>query len=185
MSVTTSITSEQFLAAPDEYDNNGNLIKQELIGGEIVFVPPPSQRHDLIKVNIVKILMAYVEAHSELNFRVLVEMAMEMGERNVFVPDLGLIESSRIRLKETGWLSEAPEMVCEVVSPSETDARTRFKVTAYLDRGVKVVWLVYPRDRSMVVHTPQAIRAIKADQMVEDPLLAGFSVPLSDFFKDV
>jgi hypothetical protein len=39
MATTTLITSAEFLARPDEFDQNGNLVKEELIGGEIVQMP--------------------------------------------------------------------------------------------------------------------------------------------------
>ena len=40
MPATTIVTSAQFLAMPEEYDQHGNRIKDELIAGEIVRVPP-------------------------------------------------------------------------------------------------------------------------------------------------
>jgi len=36
MPATALVTSEQYLALPDQFDQNGNRIKDELIGGEIV-----------------------------------------------------------------------------------------------------------------------------------------------------
>jgi hypothetical protein len=35
MPATALLTSEQYLALPDQYDNGGNRIKDELIAGEI------------------------------------------------------------------------------------------------------------------------------------------------------
>jgi hypothetical protein len=35
------ITSEEYLAFPDEFDPNGNRIRDELISGEPVEAPPP------------------------------------------------------------------------------------------------------------------------------------------------
>ena len=46
---TGVITSEQFLAMPEQYDANGNRIKDELIRGETVLMASPSQRHDIVK----------------------------------------------------------------------------------------------------------------------------------------
>ena len=52
MPATALLTSEQYLALPEEFDQNGNRIKGELIGGEVVKMPPPSQLHDWIKNRI-------------------------------------------------------------------------------------------------------------------------------------
>ena len=39
MAATTLLTSDQFLALPEEFDQYGNRIKDELIGGEVVIMP--------------------------------------------------------------------------------------------------------------------------------------------------
>jgi hypothetical protein len=41
MPATAILTSEQYLALPEEFDQNGNRIKDELSGGEVVKMPPP------------------------------------------------------------------------------------------------------------------------------------------------
>jgi hypothetical protein len=40
MAATTLLTSDQFLAMPEEFDQHGNRIKDELIGGEVVSERP-------------------------------------------------------------------------------------------------------------------------------------------------
>lgn len=54
MATTTTalVTTAQFLAQQEQYDANGNRIKDELIGGAIVLVALPSRIHDLIKNRI-------------------------------------------------------------------------------------------------------------------------------------
>ena len=47
MAATTLLTSDQFLALPEEFDQFGNRIKDELIGGEVVKMAFPSPPHDL------------------------------------------------------------------------------------------------------------------------------------------
>jgi hypothetical protein len=36
MATATMMTSAEFLARPDEFDQSGNRIKEELLGGEII-----------------------------------------------------------------------------------------------------------------------------------------------------
>jgi len=104
MPATALLTSEQYLALPDEFDKNGNHVKDELIGGEVVRMPPPSLIHDLIKNRL--------ESCTE-------------ARNSAFEPDA----------------------------------------------------------RSVMVHTADSVRELKADQKVEDPLLPGFSTPASAFFE--
>ena len=50
MAATTLLTSDQFLALPEEFDQHGNRINDELINGEVVTMPHAAQRHDIIEV---------------------------------------------------------------------------------------------------------------------------------------
>jgi Uma2 family endonuclease len=49
MPVTAVLTSDQFSALPDQFDKNGNRIRQELISGELVETPPPFELHNARK----------------------------------------------------------------------------------------------------------------------------------------
>ena len=64
MATATLITSAEFLARPDEFDQSGNPIQEELIGGAIVQMPNTSKRHDITKSTVSGIrrkITAYLE----------------------------------------------------------------------------------------------------------------------------
>src|ERR1700691_94173 len=69
MATATMMTSAEFLAQPDEFDQSGNRIKEELIGGETVRKAEPSKRHDLTKNDIGDALAFHLRAHRELGLR--------------------------------------------------------------------------------------------------------------------
>ena len=54
----------------------------------------------------------------------------------------------------------------------------------YLRAGVKVIWVVYPRDCSVdVFESSGAARVLSDRDLLEAPdLLPGFSVPVSELF---
>lgn len=168
MPTTALVTSEQYLARPDEFDQNGNRIKDELIGGEIVKMPPASQLHDQIKNEINLILSDFLRANRQLCLKSFVEMGVRLDRLNTCVPDVIVIR--RDRLDATGRIvNGAPELAIEVVSPSDTASQS--------------VWVDYPDARSLMVCTGGSVRELKADQNIEDPLLPGFSTPVSAFFE--
>ena len=183
MPATALLTSEQYLALPDEFEKNGNRIKDELIGGEIVKVPPPSQLHNLIKINIIGVLVQYECAHRKLAVKVLGEMAFIVTTRDTFVPDASVIMKSRLNPRKHRYITGAPELAIEVVSPTDKATHLKSKVDTYLRNGSKTVWVVYPDARSVMIHTSDSVRELKADQKIEDPLLPGFSTPVSAFFE--
>jgi Uma2 family endonuclease len=73
--------------------------------------------------------------------------------------------------------------VIEVVSPTDKATHLKSKVDTYLLHGSRTVWVVFPDARSVMVHTSDSVRELKADQKIEDPLLPGFSIPVSAFFE--
>jgi Uma2 family endonuclease len=182
MAATTLLTSDQFLAMPEEFDQHGNRIKDELIGGEVVKMAFPSLPHDVIKNEINALLMQYLLANPKLGLKTLVEIGTHVSNYDAFMPDVSVVR--RIRLtNEARVFRGSPDLAIEVVSPSDTAKHLKRKVDAYLEAGSKSVWIVYPEARSVMVHTRDSVRELKADQLIEDPLLPGFSTPVAAFFE--
>lgn len=182
MATTTLVTSEQYLAMPDEFDPSGNRIKDELIGGEIVRVAQPSRVNDLIKNAINELLISYLRSRPDLGLRSLVEIGTGISDLDVFVPDVSLIRRERLQ-KEGRIFLGSPDIAIEIVSPSDTAKHLKRKVDAYLQGGAKSVWVVYPDSKSVQVHSGDSTREFKADQKIQNPLLPGFSAPVDSSFE--
>ena len=182
MPATALLTSEQYLALPDEFDKNGNRVKDELIGGEIVKMPPASRIHDLIKNRVNRILMRYLDARPQLGLDTLVEIGAEVSKQDVFVPDVSLFSIQRLTGDER-IVRRAPELAIAVVSPYDKVKHLKRKVDSYLQGGSQTVWVIKPDTKSVTVYSKDSVRELKADQKIEDPLLPGFSIPVSAFFE--
>jgi Uma2 family endonuclease len=182
MAATTLLTSDQFLAMPEEFDQHGNRIKDELIGGEVVRMAQPSYFHDRIKNRINRLLILYLDANPHLPFDSVVEMGTLVSDRDSFVPDVSVVRTGEQALSERIYRG-APDLAIEVVSPSDTAKHLKRKVDAYLEGGSKSVWIVYPEARSVMIHSIDSVRELKATQTIADPLLPGFSSPVALFFE--
>jgi Uma2 family endonuclease len=182
MAATTLLTSDQFLALPEELDQNGNRIKDELIGGEVVKMAYPSLPHDLAKNRINRILTRYLDSRPELGLLSLVEIGALVSSCDAFAPDVCIATLERLSRVDRIFQG-APEIAIEVVSPSDTAKHLERKVDAYLQGGAKSVWIVFPEARSVTVHTHESVRKLRADQCITDPLLPGFSSPIAAFFE--
>ncbi|HUO33210.1 MAG TPA: Uma2 family endonuclease [Bryobacteraceae bacterium] len=183
MAATTLLTSEQFLALPEELDEQGNRIKDELIGGEVVKMPPPSLPHDLIKNRINRILLRYMDAHPEVPLESLVEIGASVSDYDTFIPDISIVRRERLTPVERRIFQGAPDLAIEVVSPSDTMKHMKRKIDAYLANGSESVWVVFPDARSVMVHRAGSVHEFKPDQTLADPLLPGFSIPVAQFFE--
>ncbi len=182
MAATTLLTSDQFLALPEESDEHGNRIKDELIGGEVAKVPPASLIDNLIKNRINELLIAYLSANPGLGMKSLVEIGALVSDADALIPDVSVVQRSRLP-GQTRIFQGSPELAIEVVSPSDTAKHLERKVDAYLQGGAKSVWIVFPEARLVMVHNRESIRKLKADQHLEDALLPSFSCPVAAFFE--
>src|ERR1017187_8849836 len=176
MATATLFTSAEFLARPDEFDQSGNRIKEELIGGEIVQMPHASKRHDTTKNWIGRILFRYLDANPGQGLTAQMQAAFVVTQHDTIAPDVAVLRTERLA-EEGRLINGAPEIAIEVISPTDTADKIREKIGAYLGNGARSVWIFY-RDRTVAVHTATSVRELKGDQPLEDPLLPGFSVPV-------
>jgi Uma2 family endonuclease len=78
-----------------------------------------------------------------------------------------------------------PDVAVEVVSPSNRPGELLRKVGEYLDAGVSLVWVVYPRRRQVAVYRPgeEEPTFLKEGEFLENlPELPDFRCPVSDLF---
>ncbi len=66
--------------------------------------------------------------------------------------DVVFISRERLPHKTRGLLDVPPDLVVEVVSPGDKAEGLFAKVHEYLDAGVRLVWIVYPEARRIVVY---------------------------------
>lgn len=187
MATTTTglITTEQFLALPEQYDANGDPIKTELIAGEINPVALASSEHDLVKNQIGKSLTLFLASRSALDVESLIEIGFAVTGQDDFAPDVSVIARDRLRQRTGRILTGAPEIAIEVVSPTDTAVHLKHKTRVYLANGSHSVWIVYPEARSVEIHTGRDTREFVDDDLIEDASLPGFSQPVSGFFASL
>lgn len=99
----------------------------------------------------------------------------------MFVPDVSLVKLDRCSEGERIFRG-GPELAIEVVSPRDTTKRLKAKVDTYLQGGSSTVSVVFPESRSVTIYSGDSIRELKGDQTIEDPVIPGFSTPVSAFF---
>jgi Uma2 family endonuclease len=168
---------------PEEYDQYGNVVHRELINGEVVTLPHAAQRHDIIRGNIMDALIVYLHTNRSLGLRALPDTEFVIAANDTCIPDCCLIAINRLSPDKHKYIQGAPELAIEVVSPSESAAYLRIKTEAYLANGSHSVWIVFPEVRSVMVYDRDSLRELKGDQAITNPLLPGFSAPVSAFFE--
>ena len=101
-------------------------------------------------------------------------------------PDVYFVSAERLPLNDQsdGYLEVAPELVVEIVSPSDREQEVNDKTLMWLSLGVLMVVEVYPAERAVMVHRPgvPAVTLTGDDALDGGDVLPGFSLPLSEIF---
>ena len=71
-----------------------------------------------------------------------------------------------------------------ILSPGDSWSEIEEEVREYLAGGVRLVWLVDPRERQVTVRYPdRPLRLLETDGVLEgEDVVPGFSLPLADLF---
>jgi Uma2 family endonuclease len=103
---------------------------------------------------------------------------------SVLFPDAAFYTKGRIPgdRSPSGWISEIPDVLVEVVSPNDTSDEVEKKVQVWLDAGVPTVWVAWPELARIRVYKLGSMVNVHGDDLLTDERLPGFSVPASAFF---
>lgn len=83
------------------------------------------------------------------------------------------------------YLDVAPELIVEVLSPSNRWIKIREKIDEYFAIGVERVWIIEPERRSAQIYrSPDASRTVRENEALEgEGALEGFALPLVTLFE--
>lgn len=154
--------------------------RYELHHGELIKVPPPKHRHYQIQQRLRDLLKAAAEGKGEVG--------TEMGfrarpEHEYRVADVAFLSQERWdRISPDGYLEGAPEIVVEVLSPSNSAAEMLDKEQLCLENGSVEFWVVDPRGRQVKVSTTDN-RTITYKSGQHIPLLFGGHLQADEIFS--
>lgn len=101
-------------------------------------------------------------------------------------PDVSVILRERLPLEQAsrGFVTIAPDLVVEVVSPHDLAYDLEQKVQDYLDAGVKLVWVVNPPTRTAFVYRADgSIVGLRASEELDgESILPGFRCKVESLF---
>jgi Uma2 family endonuclease len=173
------ITAEEFIRMPDPLDGS----RQELVRGVIETMPPPGTRHGVCCSKIDRRLGNFVEeqdrgtvASNDCGF------VSERDPDTVRGPDISFWSKERLPEVPDGYAEVPPDLAVEVASPTDHHARLMQRVHHHLTHGVRLVWVVDPEDRSMIVYRSlQDMKFLQENDLVSgEDVLPGFSCRVAD-----
>ena len=111
---------------------------------------------------------------------------LERDPDTVREPDIAFISAEQMPLdaRVTKYSEVIPELVIEIVSPSDDPDNVFNKARMWLSFGVQLVWVVHPDSRSVDIHRPgHSVESILEDGDLDGhDVLTGFSCPVTSIF---
>jgi len=179
MSSTHHITADELLRMGEG--------KRELIRGEVMELTPPGVRHGRIQLRVGRLVEEFVD-RSGLGHYVTAESGYLLASKpdTVRAPDVAVVTADRVAgfEGEVGYLPLAPDLAVEVVSPSDSFLDVETKARMWLEHGTRVVWVVEPDSRRVLIYEPgKDRRDLGEEDTLDAPdILPGFSVPVTRVF---
>lgn len=171
---------EDLIAIQDRENRNCELIDGVLVEKPLGYL------ESSLALWIVMLLGDYLKQHDIGN------LAGESGPTRLMpglvrIPDISFISWDRLpgrTVPSEPILGLAPDLAVEVLSPSNTKREMDLKVREYFLAGVRLVWLVDPRKRTVRVYTApdRSVRLTEGQALDGGDVLPGLRLPLREVF---
>jgi Uma2 family endonuclease len=182
MMATTKLTTAEDLLLMSEDEG-----RFELIEGELREMPPTGEEHGELAAILTSHLLVHSRKH-QLGTVYAAETGFFISRSPdvVLAPDVAFVRAGRLAADRDRrkFVEVAPDLVVEVVSPSEEAGDVTNKVQRYLNAGVQLVWVVYPAQQTVAVFRADRTWTTlhTSDTLDGADVLPGFKLNLSELF---
>ena len=165
----------------------GDIGRCEMVEGRIVRMSPTGGEHGRIEAVLARELGAF-EIVKGTGWVLVGEVGIYTGRDPDTVRGADLVFVSRKQSAEgrpEGYLEVAPELVIEIVSPTDRWEDLRQKIEEYFAIGVEQVWVVEPDNRAVLVYgSATEMRKYEVGaEVVGEGVVAGFVVEVGVLFE--
>jgi len=159
----------------------------ELVNGTLV-EKPLGYEEGIIALNIASALRAFVKGR-KLGMVNGADGTMRMSRGNIRLPDVSFVAAADIpegKRPRDRVPKLPPTIAVEVISDTNTAGEMENKLREYFASGSKLVWLVYPKSKSVAIYdqaSNQPRQTLSGDATLDGGIaLPGFFLRLTDVF---
>ena len=190
---TRTVTQPEFAAWVEARARMGDIAHYELLHGRIVMTPPAGYPHGEIESQLNLRLASHVATH-RLGKVFGSSQGFELATGDTVEPDLSFVSTARWKAApppEVGkFLQLVPDLVIEILSPSNATYDRGEKKAVYQRAGVGEYWIVDGRAREVLIfllgeggpgrYGKEHVCA--ADDEARSTVVHGWAVPVGDLF---
>lgn len=168
----------------------------ELLEGEIIPMSPSVSGPSYLANKLAQFINFY--AIPKGLGEAVVEMVFVLGDdpqwvKGSRVPDVMYLQTARFaayKQANPNWQAEPlrliPDLVVEVMSPTDRFVTIHEKVQLYLKDGVKMVWVIEPERRTVSIPVPDSklyTVLTEADKLSGGEVIPGFEIEIAALFE--
>jgi Uma2 family endonuclease len=158
----------------------------ELVKGELRELAPANDEHGYVSGQLFLVVAQFVKQH-QLGYTFVAETGFVLSEEpaTVRAPDFAYVSRDRAPERWSRHFARfVPDLVAEVVSPSDTFSSVAEKVEDWLKAGVRLVWVIDPATQTVRVYrTGQPTQVLREqDTLSGEDVLPGFACKVSELF---
>jgi Uma2 family endonuclease len=141
--VDEKFTYQDYLHLPDDGK------RYQVIDGELCMVPAPVPRHQMVSMNLERILHDHARKEGGRVFHAPCDVILT--DVDIVQPDIFFISQERLEIIKEKNIQGAPDLVVEILSPHSEKIDRIVKSKLYARFGVKEYWIVDPDKREVTV----------------------------------
>ena len=174
-------TYEDWLKLPDDG------YRYEVIDGVLYMSPPPLIRYQRSSIRIVDIFLAFLKLHP-LGELLYAPVGVRLPNQPVpLQPDIVFVRAEGVDIIQEHYIEETPDLVIEILSPSNWLYDRREERRVYQESGVPEDWIADPRAQTVEIYVlEQGVYQLAGQygrgEVAVPRLLTGFEVPVEAIF---
>jgi len=159
----------------------------QLIYNDLVMSPSPTVQHQYLSIKLLQVILLYLTQTNNQGLLLSAPMDVKLDDDNIFQPDILYISEARKKDLVKEHIEGAPDLIIEILSPSNAYYDLRQKKDVYEKYGVKEYIIVDPIQENAEVHTLENgvyVLKQKADKtgQLNSVTLTGLTFDLSKIF---
>lgn len=167
-----------------------DLLRREIIDGELFVSAAPNVRHQEILGRLYFAFRAFLDAHPDLGRVFFAPLDVVFSMHDVVEPDLVFVAADQLGILNEKNATGSPALVVEVLSPSTRRTDERPKRQLFERAGVREYWIVDPELDLIKVFrraddgTLPRVSELTADakDTLASPLIPGLEIALDHLF---
>ncbi|MCX7840419.1 MAG: Uma2 family endonuclease [Anaerolineae bacterium] len=167
-----------------------NGTRYEVIDGVLYMTPPPTTSHQFSIVRLLNKMANYVESRN-LGWVVASPIGVRLPTQPVpFEPDIVFVSRAHKSIIQEQYIEGVPDLVVEVVSPSNWIYDRKEKFLVYQTAGVPEYWIVDYRAKTIEVFYWEdgayvLLGKWGTGETASSRVLDGFQVSVNDIFREL